>query len=37
VTPPAEIRCPIHGRVATRRSQRVATVPNGLLFGSLIE
>jgi hypothetical protein len=35
-TPPAEIRCPVHGRVATRTSRRVQTLPNDrtVVYGS---
>jgi hypothetical protein len=39
VTPPAEIRCPVHGRVAVRQNRLVAAVPSAasLPFGSPIE
>jgi hypothetical protein len=38
-TPPAGIRCPVHGRVAVRRSRLIAAAPNAanLPFGSPIE
>jgi hypothetical protein len=36
-TGPTEVRCPLHGRVRSRRARRVSRMPSGARYGGLIE